>query len=66
MRKPEVGDYYKLPLRYGYNIIKVLAIRKGGEAECMLLSDTISRTWYYEIHPEGLDYKLTSLEIELL
>ena len=70
-QKPEVGCYYKI---FDYsegsldksNIMKVLSI-KGNIVNYIVLDNlNYIQNWNYKEWPEYLNYKLTSLEVELL
>lgn len=71
MLKPEVGDHYQLfkdrGLDYG-NIIKILRI-EGNAAFYTTLNRSLGEfrsPWDFVKYPDGVDRKLTPLEVELL
>jgi hypothetical protein len=71
MQKPEVGDIYKV-LKYkdfGFeNVIEILRIE--GDLAFYRISgfsnDEFISPWNFVKYPDGVDRKLSSLEIELL
>jgi hypothetical protein len=72
MQKPEVGEIYMIDVKSGftsYNIIEILRI-EGDLAFYRTLfcssNDEFRSPWNFVKYPDGVDRKLSSLEIELL
>ena len=72
MQKPEVGDFYKVFKDKGFgfgNIIEILRI-EGNLAFYRTVDgfsdDEFRSPWDFVKYPDGIDAKLTPLEIELL
>jgi hypothetical protein len=72
MLKPEVGEIYMIDVKSGftsYNFIEILRI-EGDLAFYRIVNglsdDEFRSPWNFVKYPDGVDRKLSSLEIELL
>ena len=70
MRKPKVGEFYKVFKDRGlelYNVIKILKVDDYyAYYTCMDQVEELCRTWDYKKFPECLDQKISYLEMELI
>jgi len=71
MRKPEVGDVYRLfencPLMKSFLIeITRVSAKEDQVFYISLIDGSPEKTWDYLRFPECLNYKVSSLEVELL
>jgi hypothetical protein len=68
MLKPEVGDYYMVYVKSGlfsYSIIEIVKVEETIAYYKILKGSNTSR-WDFANFPNGVDRKLTPLEVELL